>query len=78
VLHGLGTPTELPLFHQPCDTDVFNDNVRHFQHFRPVLELHFKKKALERKKTESEFANIYESSVTSWLKKVDTKTLKKK
>lgn len=73
-----GTPTALPSFHQPCDTEVYHQNVTKFVTFKSVLQSYFKKKTLERARSETYWAETYERQVTSWLKKVDAKTIKKK
>ena len=68
----------MPIFHQPCDSPVFHENAKKFASFKSVLQTYFKKKVMERTRMENYLATTYEKLVTSWLKKVDAKTLKKK
>lgn len=78
TLSQFGATLELPLFHQPCDTDVFEENVKKFAEFKSVLQSYFKKKTIARARHEQYLGDTYSRLVTAWLKKVDAKTIKKK
>lgn len=77
TLAALGPPIELPLYNQPWDTEVFHENLKKHEVFKSLLQGHFKRRATEKCKKHTYLSDIYEKEVTSWLKKVDAKTLKK-
>lgn len=78
ALSSYGSVCELPLYNQPEDTEVFHANLRLHRHFRKHLLSHLRRRAAEEACTQRRTAEEYEKQVTNWLKKVDTKTLKKK
>jgi len=74
----LGPSLDIPMYHEPCDTPVYHENMAKFEQFKMVLQSYFKKKAIERTQEDNYLAGTYEKMVNSWLKKVEAKTLKKK
>ncbi|XP_050409847.2 nuclear receptor corepressor 1 isoform X2 [Patella vulgata] len=71
MLSKLGPKIDLPLYHQPSDTAIYQENKQKFQVFKKRLILHLKKRHQARRIREKYLTERYDQLMQTWLKKME-------
>ncbi|ESO97859.1 hypothetical protein LOTGIDRAFT_104300, partial [Lottia gigantea] len=71
MLSKMGPKIDLPLYHQPSDTAIYQENKQKFAVFKNRLILHLKKRHQARRIREKYLTERYDQLMQAWLKKIE-------
>jgi len=71
LLDKLAAGNDLPLYNQPSDTTVYNQNKRNYTAFKKKLVEYFKKRSDDREVRDRYYTETYSKLTFAWTKKVE-------
>ncbi|XP_050443089.1 uncharacterized protein LOC126847091 isoform X3 [Adelges cooleyi] len=70
-LEKFANKTDLPLYNQPSDADVYHENRRKYAVFKSRLLEHLRKKKMEQQQTKTEITETYSKLYKEWIRRVE-------
>ncbi|XP_050519955.1 uncharacterized protein LOC126893623 isoform X3 [Daktulosphaira vitifoliae] len=70
-LEKFANKTDLPLYNQPSDADIYHENRRKYAVFKSRLLEHLRKKKMEQQQKKTEITETYSKLYKEWIRRVE-------
>lgn len=70
-LEKFANKTDLPLYNQPSDADIYHENRRKYSIFKSSLLEHLRKKKMEQQQEKTEITETYSKLYKDWIRRVE-------
>lgn len=70
-LEKFANKTDLPLYNQPSDADIYHENRRKYSLFKSTLLEHLRKKKMEQLQKKTEITETYSKLYKDWIRRVE-------